>query len=59
NPNRQKKLVCRYTTGGRNPQLIYAPAKEEEEWDEPLILRYHDVISLSEIEVIKKLSRPK
>ncbi|XP_053334795.1 prolyl 4-hydroxylase subunit alpha-1 [Clarias gariepinus] len=59
NPNRQKKLVCRYTTGGRNPQLIYAPAKEEEEWDEPLILRYHDVISLSEMEVIKKLTRPK
>ncbi|XP_053504489.1 prolyl 4-hydroxylase subunit alpha-1-like, partial [Ictalurus furcatus] len=59
NPKRQKKLVCRYMTGEGSPQLIYAPAKEEEEWDEPLILRYHDIISLSEIEVIKRLSRPK
>ncbi|KAK2827453.1 hypothetical protein Q7C36_018379 [Tachysurus vachellii] len=59
NPTRQKKLVCRYKTGQGNPQMMYAPAKEEEEWDEPLILRYHDLISLSEIDVLKRLSRTK
>ncbi|KAI4884388.1 hypothetical protein NFI96_011235, partial [Prochilodus magdalenae] len=58
-PQRERKLACRYTTGGGNPQLMYAPAKEEEEWDQPLILRYHDVLSISEMEVIKTLSRPK
>ncbi|KAL7853446.1 hypothetical protein AOLI_G00202900 [Acnodon oligacanthus] len=58
-PQREKKLACRYTTGGGNPLLIYAPAKEEEEWDQPLILRYHDLLSISDIEVIKRLSRPK
>ncbi|XP_072518699.1 prolyl 4-hydroxylase subunit alpha-1 [Salminus brasiliensis] len=58
-PLRKKKLSCRYTTGGGNPQLIYAPAKEEEEWDQPLILRYHELLSEHEIEVIKELSRPK
>ncbi|XP_046724106.1 prolyl 4-hydroxylase subunit alpha-1-like [Silurus meridionalis] len=59
NPKRQRKLVCRYTNGKGSPRLIYGPAKEEEEWDEPLILRYHDFISLNEIEVIKTLSRSK
>ncbi|XP_036443545.1 prolyl 4-hydroxylase subunit alpha-1 [Colossoma macropomum] len=58
-PQREKKLACRYTTGGGNPLLIYAPAKEEEEWDQPLILRYHDLLSISDIEIIKRLSRPK
>uniref|UniRef100_A0A671LUI4 Zgc:152670 n=1 Tax=Sinocyclocheilus anshuiensis TaxID=1608454 RepID=A0A671LUI4_9TELE len=32
---RQRALSCRYSTGGGNPRLIYAPVKEEVEWDEP------------------------
>ncbi|KAG9265468.1 prolyl 4-hydroxylase subunit alpha-1-like [Astyanax mexicanus] len=58
-PLRAKKLSCRYTTGGGNPRLIYAPAKEEEEWDQPLILRYHNLLSEREMNLIKQLSRPK
>lgn len=58
-PHRQRSLSCRYSTGGGNPRLMYAPVKEEEEWDEPLIIRFHDLLSLKETEVIKNLSRPK
>ncbi|XP_026061552.1 prolyl 4-hydroxylase subunit alpha-1-like [Carassius auratus] len=55
---RQRALSCRYSTGGGNPRLMYAPVKEEVEWDEPLIIRYHDIISDTEIEILKNISRP-
>ncbi|XP_067219699.1 prolyl 4-hydroxylase subunit alpha-1-like isoform X2 [Chanodichthys erythropterus] len=53
---RQRALSCRYSTGGGNPRLMYAPVKEEMEWDEPLIIRYHDIISDREIEILKNIS---
>ncbi|XP_051721198.1 prolyl 4-hydroxylase subunit alpha-2-like [Ctenopharyngodon idella] len=55
---RQSALSCRYSTGGGNPRLMYAPVKEEVEWDEPRIIRYHDIISDREIEILKNISRP-
>ncbi|KAI4885452.1 hypothetical protein NFI96_014408 [Prochilodus magdalenae] len=55
---RKRQLTCRYSTVGGNPRLMYAPVKVEEEWDEPIIIRYHDVISDAEIELLKNLSRP-
>ncbi|XP_073705460.1 prolyl 4-hydroxylase subunit alpha-1-like [Garra rufa] len=55
---RQRALTCRYSTGGGNPRLMYAPVKEEVEWDDPLIIRYHDIISDQEIETLKNISRP-
>ncbi|XP_073712293.1 prolyl 4-hydroxylase subunit alpha-2-like isoform X2 [Misgurnus anguillicaudatus] len=55
---RQRALSCRYSTGGGNPRLILAPLKEEVEWNEPQIIRYHDIISDNEIETLKNLSRP-
>uniref|UniRef100_A0A8C1F0V8 procollagen-proline 4-dioxygenase n=1 Tax=Cyprinus carpio carpio TaxID=630221 RepID=A0A8C1F0V8_CYPCA len=55
---RQMALSCRYSTGGGNPRLMYAPVKEEVEWDEPRIIRYHDIISDREIEILKNISRP-
>ncbi|KAI4885451.1 hypothetical protein NFI96_014407, partial [Prochilodus magdalenae] len=55
---RKRQLTCRYSTVGGNPRLMYAPVKEEEEWDEPLIIRYHNIISDEEIELLKNLSRP-
>ncbi|NP_001070123.2 uncharacterized protein LOC557059 precursor [Danio rerio] len=55
---RQRALSCRYSTGGGNPRLMYAPVKEEELWDEPKIIRYHDVISDTEIETLKDIARP-
>ncbi|XP_051991045.1 prolyl 4-hydroxylase subunit alpha-1-like [Xyrauchen texanus] len=54
---KQQALSCRYSTGGGNPRLIYAPVKEEEEWDEPRIIRYHDILSDKEIEILKNVSR--
>ncbi len=51
-------LSCRYSTGGGNPRLMYAPVKEEVVWDEPRIIRYHDIISDGEIEILKNISRP-
>uniref|UniRef100_A0A8C1RM65 procollagen-proline 4-dioxygenase n=1 Tax=Cyprinus carpio TaxID=7962 RepID=A0A8C1RM65_CYPCA len=55
---RQRALSCRYSTGGGNPRLMYSPVKEEVEWDEPRIIRYHDIISDREIEILKNISRP-
>ncbi|XP_077078024.1 prolyl 4-hydroxylase subunit alpha-2-like [Siphateles boraxobius] len=55
---RQRALSCKYSTGGGNPRLMYAPVKEEVEWDEPRIIRYHDIISDREIEILKNISRP-
>ncbi|XP_048020120.1 prolyl 4-hydroxylase subunit alpha-1-like isoform X1 [Megalobrama amblycephala] len=55
---RQRALSCRYSTGGGNPRLMYAPVKEEVVWDEPQIIRYHGIISDREIEILKNISRP-
>ncbi|KAI4885450.1 hypothetical protein NFI96_014406 [Prochilodus magdalenae] len=55
---RKRQLTCRYSTVGGNPRLMYTPVKEEEEWDEPQIMRYHNVVSDTEIELLKNLSRP-
>ncbi|XP_061858225.1 prolyl 4-hydroxylase subunit alpha-2 isoform X4 [Colius striatus] len=58
-PRRQKRLFCRYHDGNRNPNLLIAPFKEEDEWDSPHIVRYYDVMSDEEIEKIKQLAKPK
>ncbi|NXH23056.1 P4HA2 hydroxylase, partial [Bucco capensis] len=58
-PRRQKRLFCRYHDGNRNPHLLIAPFKEEDEWDSPHIVRYYDVMSDEEIEKIKQLAKPK
>lgn len=33
--------------------------KQEEEWDRPLILRYHDIVSEKEMEKVKELAKPR
>ncbi|XP_029439710.1 prolyl 4-hydroxylase subunit alpha-2 isoform X1 [Rhinatrema bivittatum] len=58
-PRRAKRLFCRYQDANLNPQLLIAPVKEEDEWDSPRIVRYHDVLSDEEIEKIKELAKPK
>nr|XP_055059342.1 prolyl 4-hydroxylase subunit alpha-1-like [Misgurnus anguillicaudatus] len=55
---RKGALSCRYSTAGGNPRLILAPLKEEIEWDEPEIIRYHEIILENEIEILKSFSRP-
>ncbi|XP_063058193.1 prolyl 4-hydroxylase subunit alpha-2-like [Engraulis encrasicolus] len=58
-PERQKRLFCRYSRGGGGVSSLYAPFKEQDEWDSPRIVRYVDLISDQEIDVIKTLARPK
>uniref|UniRef100_H3AP05 procollagen-proline 4-dioxygenase n=1 Tax=Latimeria chalumnae TaxID=7897 RepID=H3AP05_LATCH len=58
-PKRQKHLFCRYNDGNRNVRLLLAPMKEEDEWDSPHIVRYHQVLSDEEINRIKELAKPR
>ncbi|XP_061421327.1 prolyl 4-hydroxylase subunit alpha-1 isoform X2 [Lethenteron reissneri] len=56
---RRRRLSCRFQDGGRNPRLLLSPAREEEEWDRPRIVRYHGVISDGEMQRIKELAKPR
>ncbi|XP_006783741.1 prolyl 4-hydroxylase subunit alpha-1b isoform X1 [Neolamprologus brichardi] len=58
-PRRQSRLFCRYYNNNRNPSLLLAPVKQQDEWDRPYIVRYLDVISDAEIERIKQLAKPR
>lgn len=59
NPRRQSRLFCRYYDNGRNPNYLLGPVKQEDEWDRPYIVRYHEVMSDSEIEKVKALAKPR
>ncbi|KAF5298234.1 hypothetical protein FQR65_LT09745 [Abscondita terminalis] len=52
------KLKCFYVNNN-NPFLRIAPFKMEEAFPEPRIVVFHDVMSDSEIETVKKLARPR
>ncbi|CAF1269041.1 unnamed protein product [Rotaria magnacalcarata] len=54
---RQAKLFCRYRHNN-HPYLILRPVKEEQLFDEPTILLFHDVVSDTDIEQIKVLATP-
>ncbi|XP_058254517.1 prolyl 4-hydroxylase subunit alpha-1b isoform X3 [Hemibagrus wyckioides] len=56
---RRSRLFCRYVDGNRNPRLLLAPVKQEDEWDHPHIVRYFDIISDYEIGKIKELAKPR
>ncbi|XP_047677925.1 prolyl 4-hydroxylase subunit alpha-1b isoform X3 [Tachysurus fulvidraco] len=58
-PRRRSRLFCRYVHGKRNPHLLLAPFKQEDEWDRPHIVRYYDIISDYEIAKIKELAKPR
>uniref|UniRef100_A0A4W3H4W3 Prolyl 4-hydroxylase subunit alpha-1 n=1 Tax=Callorhinchus milii TaxID=7868 RepID=A0A4W3H4W3_CALMI len=58
-PKRQKKLFCRYFDGNKNPQFILRPMKQEDEWDQPRIVRFLDAISDKEIERVKEIAKPR
>ncbi|KAG9341832.1 hypothetical protein JZ751_018556 [Albula glossodonta] len=53
------RLFCRYFDNNRHPFLILGPVKQEDEWDRPHIVRYHDIIFDSEIEKVKELAKPR
>ncbi|XP_029465036.1 prolyl 4-hydroxylase subunit alpha-1 isoform X2 [Rhinatrema bivittatum] len=58
-PRRQKRLFCRYYSGNKSSWYILAPVKQEDEWDSPRIVRFHDIISDEEIAKIKELAKPR
>ncbi|TDG97656.1 hypothetical protein EPR50_G00210090 [Perca flavescens] len=55
----QSRLFCRYYDNNRHPMYVIGPVKQEDEWDRPLILRYHDIVSDTEIERVKELAKPR
>ncbi|KAM8924250.1 prolyl 4-hydroxylase subunit alpha-1 isoform 2-T2 [Pelodytes ibericus] len=58
-PRREKRLFCRYSDANRSPQFILSPTKQEDEWDKPRIVRYHDIISDEEIAKVQALAKPR
>ncbi|CAL8302633.1 unnamed protein product [Lota lota] len=58
-PRRQSRMFCRYFDNNRHPKYVIGPVKEEDEWDRPHILRYHDIVSDTEIELVKQLAKPR
>ncbi|XP_063291398.1 prolyl 4-hydroxylase subunit alpha-1 isoform X3 [Pelobates fuscus] len=58
-PRRQKRLFCRYFDGNRSPTFVLSPTKQEDEWDKPRIVRYHDIISDDEIAKVQAIAKPR
>uniref|UniRef100_A0A8C7SII0 Prolyl 4-hydroxylase subunit alpha-1 n=1 Tax=Oncorhynchus mykiss TaxID=8022 RepID=A0A8C7SII0_ONCMY len=58
-PRRQRRLFCRYFDNHGHPKYLLSPVKQEDEWDRPYIVRYHDIISHGEIEKVKELAKPR
>lgn len=38
---------------------MIGPVKQEDEWDSPHIVRYHDIVSEKDIEKVKELAKPR
>uniref|UniRef100_A0A9J7X416 Prolyl 4-hydroxylase subunit alpha-1 n=1 Tax=Cyprinus carpio carpio TaxID=630221 RepID=A0A9J7X416_CYPCA len=58
-PRRQSRLFCRYYNNNRHPFYMIGPVKQEDEWDRPRIIRYHDIITEKEMEKVKELAKPR
>ncbi|KAL2101730.1 hypothetical protein ACEWY4_003491 [Coilia grayii] len=56
---RQSRLSCRYYDNNRHPRYLIGPVKQEDEWDRPHIVRFHDIISEEEIAKVKQLAKPR
>uniref|UniRef100_A0A3Q1APP1 procollagen-proline 4-dioxygenase n=1 Tax=Amphiprion ocellaris TaxID=80972 RepID=A0A3Q1APP1_AMPOC len=58
-PRRQSRLFCRYYDNNRHPRYVIGPVRQEDEWDHPRIVRYHNIISDKEMEKVKELAKPR
>ncbi|KAM6964562.1 LOW QUALITY PROTEIN: prolyl 4-hydroxylase subunit alpha-1-like [Tautogolabrus adspersus] len=58
-PRRQSRLFCRYYDNNRHPKYVIGPVKQEDEWDRPRIVRYHDIVSDREMEKVKEIAKPR
>ncbi|KAL6474844.1 hypothetical protein MHYP_G00158840 [Metynnis hypsauchen] len=58
-PRRQSRLFCRFFDNNRHPYYLLGPVKQEDEWDRPRIVRYHNIINEREMEKVKELAKPR
>ncbi|XP_067433427.1 prolyl 4-hydroxylase subunit alpha-1-like isoform X2 [Thunnus thynnus] len=58
-PRRQSRLFCRYYDNNRHPRYVIGPVRQEDEWDRPRIVRYHDIVTDREMEKVKELAKPR
>ncbi|KAM4524192.1 prolyl 4-hydroxylase subunit alpha-1a isoform 2-T3 [Odontesthes bonariensis] len=58
-PRRQSRLFCRYYDNSRHPRYVIGPVRQEDEWDRPRIVRYHDIVSDGEMAKVKELAKPR
>uniref|UniRef100_A0A3Q0SD90 procollagen-proline 4-dioxygenase n=1 Tax=Amphilophus citrinellus TaxID=61819 RepID=A0A3Q0SD90_AMPCI len=58
-PRRQSRLFCRYYDNNRHPRYVIGPVKQEDEWDSPHIIRYHNIVSETDMEKVKELAKPR
>ncbi|KAM7370319.1 hypothetical protein PAMP_009879 [Pampus punctatissimus] len=58
-PRRQSRLFCRYYDNNRHPRYVIGPVRQEDEWDHPRIVRYHNIVSDREMEKVKELAKPR
>uniref|UniRef100_A0A3Q1CPB2 procollagen-proline 4-dioxygenase n=1 Tax=Amphiprion ocellaris TaxID=80972 RepID=A0A3Q1CPB2_AMPOC len=58
-PRRQSSLFCRYYDNNRHPRYVIGPVRQEDEWDHPRIVRYHNIVSDKEMEKVKELAKPR
>ncbi|XP_046709708.1 prolyl 4-hydroxylase subunit alpha-1a isoform X2 [Silurus meridionalis] len=58
-PRKQSRLFCRFYDNNRHPYYVLGPVKQEDEWDRPRIVRFHNIISEREMEKIKELAKPR
>ncbi|XP_076123128.1 prolyl 4-hydroxylase subunit alpha-1a isoform X3 [Alosa pseudoharengus] len=58
-PRRQSRLFCRYFDNNRHPRYMIGPVKQEDEWDRPHIVRFHDIVTDVEIAKVKQLAKPR
>ncbi|XP_077482022.1 prolyl 4-hydroxylase subunit alpha-1-like isoform X2 [Stigmatopora argus] len=55
---KQSRLFCRYHDNHGHPSLLIGPVKEEDLWDQPRIVRYYDMVTDSDIKMIKESAKP-
>ncbi|XP_034164930.1 prolyl 4-hydroxylase subunit alpha-1a isoform X3 [Pangasianodon hypophthalmus] len=58
-PRKQSRLFCRFYDNNRHPYYVLGPVKQEDEWDQPRIVRFHNIISEREMEKVKELAKPR
>ena len=56
---RTNHLKCFYTTGRQHPQLVLKPVQTEVVYIRPTVLLYRNILSDTEMNLLKKLATPK